>query len=385
MFLITSFILTIPWLFCLVSGTTLPLFYKVTFTGGAIIGAGYILSENAEIAQLEVSRALAIATIALIAVLPEYVVDLYFAWMAAHHPEYGAYASANMTGANRLLIGFGWPLIMFLYLLFTGKKHLKLGESYRLELRTLLIATLYAFIIPLKGNLSLIDFLILGGMYVVYAYRTGKSPHEEVESPTFFFQFVKTRERTVRILIITLGFLYGGFIIFTSAEPFGESLLKVAEHLQIEKFLLVQWIAPLASEAPELIIASIFVFKKKAGHGLGILISSKVNQWTLLVGCISLIYSISGKSITPLHLDGRQIEEIFLTASQSLFAVILLAELDITLFEGFILLILFFTQLLIPNPHTRMMFAWGYLVLFLLFMIGRKKRKGFFNLLKSLK
>ena len=48
--------------------------------GLAIVGAAFLLSWAAEVAQLDISAGLAIAVLALIAVLPEYAVDFVFAW-----------------------------------------------------------------------------------------------------------------------------------------------------------------------------------------------------------------------------------------------------------------------------------------------------------------
>ena len=96
--------------------------------GLGIVGAAFILSWAAEVAQLDVSAGLAIALLAFIAVLPEYAVDLVFAFKAGHAvAAYGAacrppdgigespcsLALANMTGANRLLIGIGWSMVVF--------------------------------------------------------------------------------------------------------------------------------------------------------------------------------------------------------------------------------------------------------------------------------
>ena len=78
------------------------------WSGGGIFGAAFLLSWASEVAQLDITRALALAFLALIAVLPEYAVDVYFAWRAGQDPTYTAYATANMTGGNRLLIGVGW-------------------------------------------------------------------------------------------------------------------------------------------------------------------------------------------------------------------------------------------------------------------------------------
>ncbi len=96
--------------------------------GLAIVGAAFMLSWGAEAAQLDVSAGLAIALLAFVAVLPEYAVDLVFAFKAGS--AVGAYgpacrppggpgetpcslALANMTGANRLLIGIGWSMVVF--------------------------------------------------------------------------------------------------------------------------------------------------------------------------------------------------------------------------------------------------------------------------------
>ena len=101
----------------------------ITF-GLAIVGAAFVLAWAAEVAQLDISAGLAIAVLALIAVLPEYAVDLVFAWRGGEAYEtYGAacgpagvdyndtpcsFALANMTGANRLLIGVGWSMVVLL-------------------------------------------------------------------------------------------------------------------------------------------------------------------------------------------------------------------------------------------------------------------------------
>lgn len=51
--------------------------------GFAIFGAAFILSWAAEAAQMDMSAALATAILALICVLPEYAVDMFFSFHAA--------------------------------------------------------------------------------------------------------------------------------------------------------------------------------------------------------------------------------------------------------------------------------------------------------------
>ena len=82
--------------------------------GIGIVGAAFLLAWAAEVAELDISQALALAFVAFVAVLPEYAVDIYLAWQAGADPgsEYAFYAAANMTGGNRLLVGLGWSVVV---------------------------------------------------------------------------------------------------------------------------------------------------------------------------------------------------------------------------------------------------------------------------------
>src|SRR2546430_8046345 len=74
----------------------------VVVFGASIIGAAFLLAWGAEALQLDVSRGLALAVLALIAVLPEYIVDFTFALKAGQDPaKYAPLALANMTGGDR--------------------------------------------------------------------------------------------------------------------------------------------------------------------------------------------------------------------------------------------------------------------------------------------
>ena len=89
--------------------------------------------------------------------------------------------------------------------------------------------------------------------------------------------------------------LFGAAIvtILVCAEPFAESLVDTGRKFAIDDFVLISLIAPLASEAPELLIAGMFAWRLDADAGLGALVSSKVNQWTLLVGTLPIVFAIS--------------------------------------------------------------------------------------------
>ncbi len=351
--------------------------------GGGIVAAAYMLSVACEVAQLDMSRALAIALLAILAVLPEYAVDFYFAWMAPHDPVYTHYATANMTGANRLLIGFGWAFLIFLYWLKTKKRGIVLDRSYGIELSFLAIATLYSFLIPLKGRLDLLDTVVLVFLFGLYMFQAARAhkiePHLEGCAATVGCLLPPIR----RPLVVAL-FLYSGLIILAATEPFAESLLALGKGLGIDEFILVQWLAPLASESPEIIVATIFALKMRPGEGFGALVSSKVNQWTLLIGTLPIVYSLSAGRPGALHMDGRQVEEVALTAAQSLFAVAILSDFHFNVWEAMALFGLFIVQLLIPIPAVRWGFTVGYIVLAVLVVaISKEKRRGLGSLIAS--
>ncbi len=133
-------------------------------------------------------------------------------------------------------------------------------------------------------------------------------------------------------------------MIFLCAEPFAESLVHLGEQAGIDTFLLVQWVAPLASEAPELLVAALFAWRLNTSAGLGTLLSSKVNQWTLLVGSLPIVYAISAGHLTGLPLDSLQREELFLTAAQSVFAIAVLVNRRMSVREAWMLFGLFISQ-----------------------------------------
>jgi cation:H+ antiporter len=326
--------------------------------GVAIVGAAFMLSWAAEVFQLDVSQGLALALLALIAIMPEYVVDATFAWKAAHDPVQASLAVANMTGANRILIGIAWPLVVLLYYIRSRRTTVDMQPEHGLELVALLAATIYAFIIPLKGNLSWIDFVVLAGLFGVYLWRLTKLPSEEPHliGPAQTIAALGVRGRR----IVSSGMaLYAAVLVLLVAEHFAEALVATGHQLQIDEFFLVQWVAPLASEAPEFVVVCIFAWRGAATAALGALVSSKINQWTLLVAMLPLIYAISLGGLSPMPLDGRQREEVLLTAAQSLFAVILLLDLRLSLWGAGMIFGLFAVQFIFPDQRLAVSVVYG--------------------------
>lgn len=372
-----AILLPLQWIGIRLSGVHLSPPWEAVGAGLAIFGAAFILSWAAEVAQADIPQALALAFLALIAVLPEYAVDIYFAWSAGKDPTYTAYATANMTGANRLLIGLGWASVVATFWLKTRHRQVVLDRSRCIELLHLVLATTYSFMIPLKGTLSVLDSAVLLAIFVSYMISASKAKVVEPELDGGVGELLMQLQPNLRRSATIAMFVYAGLGIYLSAEPFAEGLLATGRTFAIEEFLLVQWLAPLASESPEFIVAIVFALRGHPGISIGTLVSSKVNQWTLLIGTLPLAYNLSAGHLGAMHLDARQTEEIFLTAAQSLFAVAVLANLSFSLAEAGLIFGLFATQLFFTDPFFRHLYAIAYILLAVVWLIvSRSSRQG---------
>ncbi|WP_343572345.1 sodium:proton exchanger [Mycobacterium sp.] len=332
--------------------------------GAAVVGASFVLAWAAEAAQIDVAGGLAVAVLAVIAVLPEYAVDLYYAYTAGHVPEYTQYAAANMTGSNRLLMGLGWPVVVLVSVLVARRTSgrtpdgLELETSNRVEIGFLMFAGVAAFVIPVTGRIHLAFGVALLAWFGFYLYKLSRG---DVEEPELIgtAAVLGTLPDRVRRVAVTALFLLAAAVIVTCAKPFADNLIGAGVKLGIDRFLLVQWLAPLASEAPEFIIATIFASRGKGGVAIATLISAKVNQWTLLIGSLPVAFMLGGGS-AAMHVDARQVEEIVLTAAQTLMGVTLLLGLRFQRWTAWTLLGLFIVQFPLSSTAGRLLLSGVY-------------------------
>jgi cation:H+ antiporter len=382
--LLAAVALPIPWIVAeRFEGLGISPEIVATLAGVSILGSAILLSWAAELAECDIPQACAILVLALVSVLPEYAVDLHFAWAAGIDPSMAPFAVANMTGANRLLIGIGWAAVVLVACWRSGHKEMLIHPRRTLEIRFLLWATIYSFFIPLSGTINLFDAFVLFTIFFLYARSAigGESEQVDLIGPAGLLDR-EFGNRGRRLWIIAL-FFFATYGIFVSAEPFADSLVEIGRNSRIDDFLLVQWVAPLASESPEFLIAIFFAWKLRGSIGIGTLVSSKVNQWTLLVGAIPIAFALSVGGLQGLPLDERQTEELILTSSQSLLATVLIADLRFSRIEALLLAALFLAQFLFTSTEVRYLFIALYLLLAFALLIagGSKRRSMFFGLL----
>lgn len=304
--------------------------------GTAIVAAAFLLAWAAEAVQKDISGALAIALLALIAVLPEYAVDLFYAFRSGSDPDYLHFAAANMTGSNRLLLGFGWPLVVIIALLAARRMtkrraadapaSLRLEPGSRMDIGFLIMLGVLAFAIPLIGSIPIWFGIGLVLVFAAYLWRAGRSAgdaEDEFVGAAADIAAMPTRRRRATVIAL---FVVSAVIILLSAEPFAEALVASGQSIGIDSYYLVQWLAPLASEAPEFVIAAMFALRGMGGAAIGTLIAAKVNQWSLLVGSLPIAHFAGGGGF-GLPLDPRQVEEFTLTATQTILGVAIILAL----------------------------------------------------------
>jgi len=387
--------LTAPWLlfrgFGLVS--TLPVSGVVLASGVAVVGAAFVLTWGAETAEADVPRSFALAVLAIIAVAPEYAVDALYAWEAGAAPGTPASAAAadlavaNMTGANRILVGLGWSLIALyaVYRVRTGADEavvrrdgfladgVRLEERISVELIFLGAATVYALFVPFFGGIDALDAVALVGLYAAYVVviLRGEPAHEPQGGVAGYLQ---RRPRARRVAAVLVMFAFAALVILTAVKPFARGLETLGPRLGLSSFFMIQWVAPFASESPELIACAYLVRKFRTTSAFNALISSKLNQWTLLIGTLVVVYSLSLGSYGVLQFGQKQAGEIWLTAAQSFFAVALLVDFEISVREALALLGLFALQFLPVFQDFRGLVAFSglYLVLGVALLVRRR-------------
>jgi cation:H+ antiporter len=362
---VVAIAVSIPWSWCAVSGVHPSEPIVATLAGLSVLGAAFVLSWIVDAAEIDMPPALAVSILALIAVLPEYAVDATFAWKAATDPKQAQYAIANMTGGNRLLLGLGWSTLVLLSWMRFGKPAIRLPETARTDITILLLASAYAIVPVTRGALTLFDmavFVFLYGTYIVAAIRVS-TPDEDHElvGPAALLDAFGTWPRRLGVLFL---FVWSATMIFLAAEPFAESLVHTGLEMGIDEFLLVQWVAPLASESPEFVIAWLLVLRGHMSKGLVLLVSSKVNQWTLLVGTLPLVTSVSAGEPMSLVLDPRQQAEVLLTAAQTFFGVAIIADMHLKRSQAMMLAVLFLGQMVVAEARA------GFTVVYVMAAVG---------------
>ena len=334
------------------------------WTFPAILGSAFIIAWGAEVAQFFMSQGLALAILAWLQILPEFAVEADIAWR-----QNVANMTANFTGSIRLLVGLGWPMIFavssFVHHRRTGEwlSEIVLEPDHSIEVVGLLIPILYFAFVWWKASLTVLDGAILVVLYLAYLFVVNRMPpkdHEEASELDYVPRRVMGLRPGVRGAAVVAMFVGGGLILLLVAHPFVDSLMSLAVSMGISEYVFIQWVAPFLSEFPEFLSA--FRWARTVRHApmaLMNVVSSNINQWTVLAGMIPVVYSVSLGHMAAIPFDGMHRHEILLTILQSLLGMLLLVNMRFSWWEAAVMFGLWFVQFVVPGIRVQVMYAYG--------------------------
>ena len=358
------------------------------WTFPSILLSAFLVAWGAEAAQFLISQGLALAILAWLQTLPEFAVEAVIAWEAGKDPERAHLAIANLTGAIRLLLGLGWPMIYFVFA-FSGRRTagerlpaIRLEREHAVEVVGLVPPLLYFLVILWRQRITWGDALVLIGLYVVYLWILTRNPPKAAESladAPAVSRWAYRQPGWRRQAAIGGLFAVGGLLLYVTAHPFLTSMIALAGLIGISQFFLVQWVAPFLSEFPEFV--STFTWARRvtqAPMALMNIVSSNINQWTILAAMIPLVYGFSHLhhhgTWADFPFDAGQRVEIVLTLLQTALGVMLLANMEFDWLDATALFVLWAVQFFVPHLREEIALAYGvWMVILVIVFVSRGK------------
>jgi cation:H+ antiporter len=330
----------------------LPAVVWLSFSG--VILASILISWGAETAQFLVSQGLAIAFIALLQVVPEFMVEATVAWRGETE-----LMLANVTGSNRLLMGVGWSMVFIVADVASrlrtghGIPYIELRRETYVQVLMLMVSSGYFAFVIWHGRLDIVDGVFLLAFFAVYMILLKRLPEEDAEKkedlltmPRYLATIPRLGEQIYKLIGV---FIVGGITMWAMAEPFLDSIKVIAAGVGITAFVFIQWIAPFLSEFPETVTAFYWARRiEPAPMALMNLISSKVSQWTLLVAMIPVVF-LATHGRWEIQLTVRQNEELFLSLMMMLYGGVTLLKLRFTRLNALSLFVLWLVQFIFPS------------------------------------
>ena len=358
-----------------------------------IIFAAVLIGYGAEVLELILPSGVAIAIVALLQISPEFFVEWATVKKAAFDPEFLHNAMANLYGANKLLVGFGPPLVFFVYYFFSPAKkanYISLHKIKSYSIFVMIFAVMYNMIIYLKNSLMWYDSIALISIYLGSVYFIGhmelrynklkeaqgaaaveEGPKiEDSAVEKLIHKFVLAGEKVIayRAYIMSFALLAtGGALLVGFAEEFLECLLHASAAAGISTFIFIGYVAPFMSEFPEKTVAIGYAMKGHEDTAMINFLSSILAQLTLLTAMVPLAYSYYKGFLTGIVFDPIQSQELLLVISMMLFSLMLFLDLKFTIRETILALGLFIWQFIFPESRDTVTKV--YFVLFISYML----------------
>ncbi len=242
---------------------------------------------------------------------------------------------------------------------------------------------LYFLVIIWKQRITWVDAVVLIGLYAAYLWILTRNPpraDETIADAPAVSRWAYRQRGWRRQAAIGGLFAVGGSLLYVTAHPFLTSIIALASLFGISQFFLVQWVAPFLSEFPEFV--STFAWARRvtqAPMALMNIVSSNINQWTILAAMIPLVYGFSHLhhygAWADFAFDPGQRIEIVLTLLQTALGILLLANMEFDSLEASALLVLWAVQFFVPHLRQEIAVAYGVwiVVLGISYGVGAKR------------
>jgi cation:H+ antiporter len=347
----------------------IPVQAEMVGLGIGLIAASFMLAWAADAGESVFSGGFVLAAVALVTVLPEFIIEVRFAYIQS-----AELVTANLTGATRLLLtgAVALPLVVAYLARSRGQTAppLQLAANRRLELGILLVTSLFAIHIAVRGSLTIFDGIILIALYILYARRVKGTPDEEPAVVGVAAGLLSLPPAHRRLWITAL-IVLAAAVVITIANPFADALLQTGTALGLDPYLLIQSVVPVATEAPEFVVVAVLVLNHRPAQGLALFLAASVSQWTLGMGALPLAYAAGGGGVS-MPLAGREQLEVSFTIAVTLFVVAALATLRPERVDAYLIVSVFVVQLIYPSPFIRFAATFVLLVFAIDLLIARR-------------
>lgn len=266
-----------------------------------------------------------------ITMLPE----LLFVLIAINEGEVDV-AVGSAVGGNILIFTLGYGMVIFI----AYRKHgeiIQLKPTMKDDLWYLIIASFYLLIASIDRKLTLLDGIILTGLYfvfIIHQYWESKRLESQAEHDTEI-----TRKQWYRSGGLML---LGGAIILAVAEPFVHIIIDISDEIGIAVIIVALIISPIASEMPEKISAFVLTNKSMKGAEIAVanFIGSKVQASTLLFGLMILLHIFMDNGQDVLNVSEAMFL-IFIAVFTTIVGVAITYDLKLHVKEGIAVVILY--------------------------------------------
>jgi cation:H+ antiporter len=330
-----------------------PLLFAALLTAG-MLGASLLLAWAVGVTTMYLSGRLVIAAAAIVSGLSGLTAQVHLAFT-----QQAQYATANVTGSARLDLSVAIALPAVGAVMLRGRGHTMTSHAVdparRLDLAVLALAAAVALTVSAAGRLTVIQGLTLGALYALYALR-GQGSADDPTATIGVTAAIAALGPASRRRVCGVLFIVGAIAVFMTAGALPDGLLRAGQVLGIRPYLLIQTIIPLATEAPELVVAGTLTFARRPAQGLMLLLASSVIETTLAPASTSVAYLLGGGGWAMPLAGGARID-MLLTAAVTLTTVAALASPEPERADGWIVATAFGIQALFPESPVRLFVA----------------------------